>query len=80
MNYLDDVFADFKDADNQQRLGLYLHHRDLRPDFDKIEHEELTPEKADITDSQKLELSPDNIVGQQSPFMRMKRWCFSILS
>ena len=80
MNYLDNVFADFKDADNQQRLGLYLHHRDLRSDFDKIEHEELISEKAEKTDSQNVEHIPGNTVRQQSPFMKMKRWCFSILS
>ena len=80
MNYLDNVFADFKDADNQQRLGLYLHHRDLRADFDKIENEEVIPEKAKSSASQKSAFKPVNTKEVQSPFVRMKRWCFSILS
>jgi hypothetical protein len=80
MNYLDNVFADFKDGDNQQQLELYLHHRDLRADFDQIENEELNLEKEELTGSQKVELNLVNTVQQQSPFAKMKRWCFSILS
>ena len=80
MNYLDNVFADFKDGDNQQRLDLFMHHRDLRSEFDEIENEDHTPEKAELTASQKVVLKPGSTKGQQSPFVRMKRWCFSILS
>jgi len=80
MNYLDNVFADFKDGDNQQRLGLYLHHRELRADFDKIEQDELTSDNSELTVSHKVEFKPDNTVEQLSTIMRMKRWCFSILS
>jgi hypothetical protein len=80
MNYFDNVFADFKDGDDQQRLDLYLQHRDLRSDFDKIESEESALTKTEITASQKVVLKPARIKVQQSPFVRMKRWCFSILS
>ena len=80
MNYLDNVFADFNNGDNQQRLDLFFFLIDLRAEFDKIENEELTPEKEELTASQKIVLNPANTKRQQSPFVKMKRWCFSILS
>lgn len=80
MNYFDNVFADFKDGDDQQRLDLYLQNRDLRSDFDKFESEESTPTKTELTASQRVVLKPVKIKEQQSPIVRMKRWCFSIMS
>jgi len=77
MNYLEDIFAEFKKGNGEQRLELYMHHRDLRSDFDQIESEELKS----ITDySQQMVIEPSKANNQQSLFVRMKRWCFAILS
>jgi len=80
MNYLDNVFAEFKDGDNQQQLELYLHHRDLRAEFDQIENEETTSMDPEPGLAQQVVIKPGRTKDQQSPFVKLKRWCFSILS
>lgn len=80
MNYLNNVLDDFKDGNHQQRLDLYMCHRNLRSDFDQIEKEESTLLKSELTDSQQVVIKLDKTKNQQSLFFRMKHWCFSILS
>jgi len=80
MNYLNNVLDDFIDGNHQQRLDLYMCNRNLRSDFDQIENEETTLQKSELIDSQQVVIKPAKTLGQQSFIIRMKRWCFSILS
>jgi len=80
MKYFDDVLDDFKDGNHQQRLDLYMYHRNLRSDFDQIENEETTLQKSELTDFQQVVIKPDRTNEQRSLLVRMKRWCFSMLS
>ena len=80
MNYFDDLIDDFKDGNDQHRLDLYMNHRNLRSDFDKIEDEESASTKTELADSQQVVIKPDRLMEQQSLLVRMKRWCFSVLS
>ena len=80
MNYFDDVLNDFKNGNHQQRLDLYMDHRDLRSDFDQIEDEEITFQKSELTDSQQVVIISGKTNEQQPILVRMKRWCFSMLS
>ena len=80
MNYFDDVLNDFKNGNHQQRLDLYMDHRDLRSDFDQIEDEESASMKTEITDSQQVVVKTSKTNEQQPLLIRMKRWCFSMLS
>jgi len=80
MNFFDDVLNDFKDGNHQQRLDLYMCHRNLRSDFDQIEDEESASMKTEITDSQQVVIKSGKTNEQQPLLVKMKRWCFSMLS
>jgi predicted component of type VI protein secretion system len=80
MSYFEKILADFKDGTEKQRLDLYMQYRNLRSDFDRIENEELASLKTELKASQKVVLKPNKINDRQSSFVRIKRWCFSILS
>ena len=80
MNFFDDVLNDFKDGNYQQRLDLYMCHRNLRSDFDQIEDEESASMKTEITDSQQVVIKSGKTNEQQPLLVKMKRWCFSMLS
>lgn len=80
MNYFDDVLDDFKNGSHQQRLDLYMSHRNLRSDFDQIEDEESASMKTEITDSQQVVIKSGKTNEQQPLLVKMKRWCFSMLS
>ena len=77
MNYFEDIFTDYKEGNAQQQLELYMQHRDLRSNFDRIENEESISK---TVDSRQIIIEPSKIMDQQPFFVRMKRWCFSILS
>jgi len=77
MNYLEDIFAEFKKGNAQQRLDLYMQHRELRSDFDQIENEKISTQ---THPSHQIVIEPSKANNQQSLFVRMKRWCFAILS
>jgi hypothetical protein len=79
MNNFDVILTEFKDGNDQCRLDLYMNHRDLRSDFDQLENEETTSLKSELTDAQQVVIKTGKIKTQQSHFVRMKRWCFSIL-
>lgn len=80
MNFFDDVLNDFKNGNHQQRLDLYMSHRNLRSDFDQIEDEEPASMKTEKTDVQQVVIKPIKTIKQQPLLIRMKRWCFSMLS
>ena len=80
MNYFDDLIDDFKDGNDQHRLDLYMNHRNLRSEFDQIESEENTLQNTKLTDSKQVVIKPNRVNKQQSLLVRMKQWCFSILS
>jgi predicted component of type VI protein secretion system len=80
MNYLNNVLDDFKDGTDGERLDLYLHHRNLRSDFDQIEDEKTTLQKPELTDSQKVVIKPGRAYEQPSLLGRMKHWCLSVIS
>ena len=80
MSFFDDVLNDFKDGNHQQRLDLYMCHRNLRSDFDQIEDEESASMKTEITDSQQVVIKSGKTNEQQPLLVKMKRWCFSMLS
>ena len=80
MNYFDDIFDEFKDGTDEERLDLYLHHRNLRSELDQIEDEENVSLNTEVTDSPQLVIKPDRANEQQSLFVKMKCWCFSMLS
>jgi hypothetical protein len=77
MNNFEDVIANFKKADTQQRLELYMQYRELRKDFDQIENSEPALNKGDLL---QIVIEPSKTDNQQSIFVRMKRLCCSILS
>ena len=79
MNNSDVILAEFKDGNNQHQLDLYMYNRDLRSDFDQLENEETTSLKSELTDAKQVVIKMGKIKAQQSHFVRMKRWCFSIL-
>lgn len=80
MNYFENIFDEFKDGTDEERLDLYLHHRNLRLELDKIEDEENALVKAEKTDSTQLVIKPGRVNEQHSLFIRMKQWCLSVLS
>jgi len=80
MNYFDDILDEFKDGTAEERLELYLHHRNLRSELDQIEDEDNTSVITEVTDSPQLVIKPDKANEQQSLIVRMKHWCFSVLS
>ena len=76
-----DILIDkFENADDEHRLSLYMFHRDLRSDFEQIEHEEINPLEPEPTFARLDVITPDRTKDQQSSFVKLKRWCFSILS
>ncbi len=80
MNYFENIFDEFKDGTDEERLDLYLHHRNLRTELDKIEDEEISLVKAEKTDSTQLVIKPGRVNEQHPLFVRMKQWCLSVLS
>ncbi len=77
MNISEDIFENFKKANNQQRLELYMQYRDLRDEFDQIENETSALNTEDFV---QIVIEPSKTDYQQSLFVRMKRLCCSFLS
>ena len=80
MNFFENIFDEFKDGTDEERLDLYLLHRNLRSELDQIEDEENTSVKAEKTDFAQVEIKPSRVNEQHSCFVRMKQWCLSVLS
>ena len=80
MDNFNNILDEFKDGTAEERLGLYLHHRNLRSELDQIEDEENASVKTDITDSPQLVIKPSRAYQQQSLLGRMKHWCLSVIS
>ena len=80
MNTNDDILETFKNGNDQHRLELFLQHRDIREDFDNIENEENTSSNTELATSMQIEYKTFGANEKQSLFIRMKRWCFSLLS
>ena len=81
MKILDDTLIEFKDGNEPKRLGLYLYNRNLRSELDQIENEECESINTKIlTDTKQIVNKKSNAIQQQSLLVRMRRWCFSLLS
>ena len=81
MKILDDTLFEFKDGNEQKRLDLYLNKRNLRSELDQIENEECESINTKIlTDTKQIVNKKSNAIQQQSLLVRMRRWCFSLLS
>jgi hypothetical protein len=80
MNNYDDILDKFKDGTAVERLNLYLHHRNLRVEFNQIEDEENSLLKREISDSPYLVIKPSRENEQRSFLVRMKCWLLSVLS
>ena len=81
MKILDDTLIEFKDGNEQKRLDLYLNKRNLRSELDQIENEECESINTKIlTDTKQIVIKKINATQQRSLLVRMRRWCFSLLS
>ncbi len=80
MDYFADILDEFKDETAEERLGLYLHHRNLRSELDQIEDEENASVNTEITVAPQLVIIPSRAYEQQSLLGRMKHWCLSVIS
>jgi hypothetical protein len=77
MNYFEDIFTEYKEGNDKQRLEIYMNHRYQRYEFDQIEDDEAN---AKFEESKQIVIEPSKTNNRQSFFRRMKRWCFTILS
>lgn len=80
MNTNEELLAEFKNSNEQQRLDLYLQYRDLRDDFENIEGEESRLSQKQSEDLMQVEYKTLIVNKRQSIFTRMKRRCLSFLS
>jgi hypothetical protein len=80
MDNSDIILTEFKNGDDQHRMDLYMYNRNLRSDFEQIEHEEINSLEPESTFARQDVLTPSRAKDRRSTFVKMKRWCFSILS
>ena len=80
MDNSDIILTKFKNGDDEHRLSLYMFHRDLRSDFEQIEYEEVNSLEPEPIFAEQDVIKPVRVKDRQSTFVKMKRWCFSILS
>jgi hypothetical protein len=80
MNESEIILAEFKNADDEHQLSLYMYHRNLRSDFEQIENEEKNSLELETAFAQQDVIIPGKTKDRQSTFIKLKRWCFSLLS
>jgi hypothetical protein len=76
MNNFENILVEFKKANTQQRIELFMLHRNLRTDFDQIENEDSALGTEDFV---QIVIEPSKTDNRQSLFVRMKRLYCSIL-
>lgn len=74
---LNKIFEDFKEGNTEQQLESYMFHRDLRPDFDQIEKDELSSK---MMESSQIVIKPIKSNHKKSLFTQVKHWGYSIIS
>lgn len=80
MDNSDIILSEFKNGDDQHRIDIYMYNRDLRSDFEQIEQDEINSLEPEHTFARQDVITPGRTKDQQSSFVKLKRWCFSILS
>jgi len=80
METSDIILTEFKNGNDQHQTDLYMYHRNLRSDFEQIDYEEINSLEPEPTFARQDVLTPGRAKDRQSTFVKMKRWCFSILS
>ena len=67
------IFTQFRQANPEYRLSLFLQYRDLRSYFQEIEKEELQPENT----KQQIIFETRRV---KPPLSRIVRWCYTLFS
>jgi hypothetical protein len=80
MDNFNNILDEFKDGTAEERLDLYLHHRNFRSELDQIEDEENASVNTELTGSPQLVIKHSRAYEQQSLLGRMKHWCLSVIS
>jgi hypothetical protein len=80
MNNNENILAEFKIGDELHRLNLYMLHRDMREEFHRIENDESTTSNQESFNTGQIVINPIKKYEKHSLLVKMKRWCFTLLS